>query len=140
MKSIDNLISLSKDNNFEDLLNIDGIGETQINSIKSFFSSNTNLKVFNELAKLMVIKNFAQQKKGGTLKNKTFMLTGKLNGISRAEAKSLIEENSGSIVSNVSKKLNYLIIGDKPTKRKIDAAKELKIEILTQSEWLKMLN
>ena len=140
LKSIDNLISLSKDNNFEDLLNIDGIGETQINSIKSFFSSNTNLKVFNELAKLMVIKNFAQQKKGGTLKNKTFMLTGKLNGISRAEAKSLIEENSGSIVSNVSKKLNYLIIGDKPTKRKIDAAKELKIDILTQIEWLKMLN
>ena len=39
------------------------------------------------------------------LKDKTFMLTGKLNGISRAEAKSLIEENSGSIVSNVSKKI-----------------------------------
>ena len=38
------------------------------------------------------------------------------------------------------KKLNYLIIGEKPTKRKIDSAKELKIKILTQSEWLKMLN
>ena len=88
----------------------------------------------------MVIKNSTQNKKRGTLKDKTFMLTGKLNGISRAEAKSLIEENSGSIVSNVSKKLNYLIIGEKPTKRKIEAAKELKIEILTQSEWLKMLN
>ena len=37
LKSLDNLISLSKDNEFEDLLNIDGIGETQINSIKSFF-------------------------------------------------------------------------------------------------------
>ena len=60
------------------------------------------------------------------LKDKTFMLTGKLNGISRAKAKSLIEENSGSIVSNVSKKLNFLIIGEKPTKRKIDAAKKLK--------------
>jgi len=139
LKSIDNLISLSKDNNFEDLLNIDGIGETQINSIKSFFSSNTNLKVFNELAKLMVIKNFAQQKKGGTLKNKTFMLTGKLNGISRAEAKSLIEENSGSIVSNVSKKLNYLIIGDKPTSKKVANAKELSIKIINQSELFKML-
>ena len=51
------------------------------------------------------------------------MLTGKLDGISRAEAKSIIEENSGSIVSNVSKKLNYLIIGEKPTKRKIDLKK-----------------
>ena len=140
LKSLNNLILLSKDKKFEDLLNIDGIGETQINSIKNFFSNNTNLKVFNELAKLMEVKNSTQQKKNGMLKDKTFMLTGKLNGISRAEAKSLIEENSGSIVSNVSKKLNYLIIGDKPTKRKIDAAKELKIKILTQSEWLKMLN
>ena len=140
LKSLENLISLSKNNKFEDLLNIDGIGETQINSIKSFFSNNTNLNVFNELSKLMTVKISNQQKKRGALKDKTFMLTGKLNGISRAEAKSLIEENSGSIVSNVSKKLDYLIIGDKPTKRKIDAAKELKIKILKQSEWLKMLN
>jgi DNA ligase (NAD+) len=68
------------------------------------------------------------------------MLTGKLDGISRAEAKSLIEENSGSIVSNVSKKLDYLIVGEKPTKRKIDAAKDLKIKILSQKQWLQMLN
>ena len=68
------------------------------------------------------------------------MLTGKLEGMSRAEAKSLIELNSGSIVSNVSKKLNYLIIGKKPTKRKIEEAKELKIKVLNQSDWLKMLD
>ena len=80
------------------------------------------------------------QKKTGSLANKTFMLTGKLEGMSRAEAKSLIEVNSGSIVSNVSKKLDFLVIGDKPTKRKVEAAKELKIKILNQSEWLKMLN
>ena len=40
----------------------------------------------------------------------------------------------------MSKKLNYLIIGEKPTKRKIEDAKELKIKILNQNEWLKMLN
>jgi DNA ligase (NAD+) len=68
------------------------------------------------------------------------MLTGKLQGISRAEAKSLIEKNSGTIISNVSKKLDYLIIGEKPTKRKVEAAKELKIKILKQSEWLSLLN
>ena len=65
-------------------------------------------------------------KKDGPLNNKTFMLTGKLSNMSRAEAKSLIEQNSGSIVSNVSKKLDYLIVGEKPTKRKIDTAKNLK--------------
>ena len=68
------------------------------------------------------------------------MLTGKLTGISRAEAKSLIEQNSGKIISNVSKKLNYLIIGEKPTIKKINNAKELKINIITQNEWLKILN
>ena len=67
------------------------------------------------------------------------MITGKLNGISRAELKSLIEQNSGIIVSSVSKKLNYLIAGEKPTKRKIDNANELKIKILNQNDFLKML-
>jgi len=68
------------------------------------------------------------------------MLTGKLDGISRAEAKSLIEENSGTTVSSVSKKLNYLIVGEKPTKRKIEMAKDLQIKIINQSEFLKILN
>ena len=63
-----------------------------------------------------------------------------MNGISRAEVKSLIEENSGIIVSTVSKKLNYLIIGEKPTKRKVESAKEFKIKIISQKEFLKMLN
>ena len=76
----------------------------------------------------------------GLLANKTFMLTGKLENMSRAEAKSLIEKNSGTIISNVSKKLDYLIIGSKPTKRKIIQAKELKIKILNQNNWLLMLN
>ena len=80
------------------------------------------------------------QAKNGLLKNKTFMLTGKLDGISRAEAKSLIEENAGTTVSSVSKKLDFLIIGDKPTKRKVENAKDLKIKIINQYEWLKMLN
>ena len=126
--------------NYDELLNIDGIGETQINSIKTFFKNNTNLKVLNNLNEILFIKNSIELKKDGLLKNKTFMLTGKLDGMSRAEAKSLIEENSGSIVSNVSKKLDYLIVGEKPTKRKVDYAKELSVEILNQSQWLKMLN
>ena len=84
--------------------------------------------------------NIITKAKNGLLNNKTFLVTGKLNGISRAEAKSLIEQNSGSIISNVSKKLNYLIVGEKPTKRKIDIANELGIKIINQEDWLKMLN
>ena len=74
------------------------------------------------------------------LKDKSFLVTGKLKGISRAEVKSLIEENSGNTVSSVSKKLNYLIVGEKPTKRKVESAKKLKIKILNQQEWSKILN
>ena len=93
-----------------------------------------------ETAFSILAKANKEIEKNGPFKNKTFMFTGKLNGISRAEAKSLIEKNSGSIISNVSKKLNYLIAGEKPTKRKIDLANELKIKILNQSDWLRMLN
>ena len=88
----------------------------------------------------MFIKNAVIKKKDGQLKNKSFLVTGKLNGISRAEVKSLIEQNSGNTVSTVSNNLNYLIVGDKPTKRKLESAKELKIKIINQEEFLNMLN
>ena len=138
--SIKKFVSLSKTKKFDDLINIDGIGDTQIKSIKNFFSNKTNLKVLNDLSRLVKVKDAVLLKDDGLLSNKSFMFTGKLTGISRAEAKSLIEDNSGSIVSNVSKKLDYLVVGEKPTKRKIDLANDLKIKILSQSEWLKMLN
>ena len=122
------------------ILNIDGIGETQVNSIKVFFSNKTNLNVLNSLQDFLIIKDKLVEKKNGLLKNQTFMLTGKLDGISRAEAKSLIEENSGTTVSSVTKKLNYLIIGKKPTKRKVDTAQKLNIITIDQGQFLKMLN
>ena len=139
-KSFSKFKELSSKNNYSELLNIDGIGETQVNSIKTFFSNKININVLNELQKVLIVKNNLAEKKNGLLKNYTFVVTGKLSGISRAEVKSLIEKNSGSSVSTVTKKLDYLIIGEKPTKKKLDKAKELKITILNQSQFLKMLN
>ena len=98
------------------------------------------MTILNELGKILSINNAAAKRKNGLLKNKTFLVTGKLDGISRAEIKSLIEENSGTTVSSVSKKLNYLIIGDKPTKRKVLNAKDLNIKIIDQNQFLKMLD
>ncbi|MDC3400875.1 NAD-dependent DNA ligase LigA, partial [Candidatus Pelagibacter ubique] len=140
LKTASNFFRLSGENNIESLSNIDGIGITQIQSIKKFFLNKTNLKVLSELEKSLLIKDVILINNNGLLKNKTFMLTGKLNGISRAEAKSLIEQNSGKIISNVNKKLDYLIAGDKPTLKKINTAKEWNIKIINQTEWLKMLN
>ena len=138
-KSFSKFKTISKDNKYEDLLNIDGVGETQINSIKNFFSNKVNTNILSELKELLVIKDQLTEKKNGLLKNQTFMLTGKLSGISRAEAKSLIEENSGTTVSSVTKKLNYLILGEKPTRKKIETAKELNILTIDQNQFLRML-
>ena len=132
--------NLSKKKNYRDLLNIDGIGETQLVSIKNFFSKNINVTILNELDKVLNVQNARAVNTKGLLKDKSFLVTGKLNNISRAEVKSLIEENSGTTVSSVSKKLNYLIIGEKPTKKKVESAKALKIKIIDQEEFLKMLN
>jgi DNA ligase (NAD+) len=139
-KSFSKFKDLSKNEKYNELLYIDGIGETQVNSVKNFLSNKINLDVLDQLEKILNIKNALEENKNGKLKDKTFMITGKLNGISRAEVKSLIEENAGTTISSVSKKLNYLIIGEKPTKKKIEAAKKLKIMTLDQKQFLTLLN
>ena len=69
------------------------------------------------------------------------MFTGGFEKISRSEAKSLTEENGGKVLGTISKKLNILVVGDtKPTKKKIDKAKELKINIINEKDWYKILN
>ena len=140
LKTAINFFKLSDGTSIESLSNIDGIGITQIQSIKKFFLNKTNIKVISELDQNLEIENEILINNKGLLKNKTFMLTGKLNGISRAEAKSLIEQNSGKIISNVNKKLDYLIIGEKPTMKKVNVAKELNIKIIDQKVWIEMLN
>ena len=140
LKTIKNFLKLPSERNVESLTNIDGIGSTQIQSIKKFFLNKTNLKVLIELNKNIKIENTVLINNKGRLKDKTFMLTGKLYGISRAEAKSLIEQNSGKIISNVNKKLDYLIVGEKPTIKKVNFAKELNIKVIDQKELIEMLN
>ena len=62
-----------------------------------------------------------------------------MKDISRAEIKSIIEQNSGKTLSSVTNKLNYLIIGEKPTTNKVQKAKELKINIISQDQFMEFL-
>ena len=139
VKNISNFFEITKSLQFSKFINIDGIGETQINSLKNFFSNNKNIKILFDLKNKLKIES-QNSIKNGILKNKSFMFTGKLNGISRAEAKSLIEKNAGITLSNVSKNLNFLVIGEKPTKKKLDQAKFLGVEIISQDDLKKLLN
>ena len=138
-KNIKSFLNLLKKDKIKELINIDGIGETQVKSLEKFFQNKTNIKVVEQLSEILSVKD-REVKSKGKLKNVSFMFTGKLQNISRAEAKSLIEENAGSIVSSVTKKLDYLVTGEKPTNRKVEQAKNLGIKILTQKEWSDLLN
>ena len=138
VKNISVLIKIIKQNQLNKLLNIDGIGETQISSLKKFFANQMNLKILTDLESILNIKTQIFNKTG-VLKNKSFMFTGKLIGISRAEAKSLIEKNSGTTLSNIIKNLDYLVIGEKPTRRKVEQAKKFNIKVISQEELKKLL-
>ena len=124
--------------NLEDL---DGIGETQIRSIEDFFSNEKNSEIIQSLMSFLNIKNYQKNLKTGKLSNKNIMFTGGFQKMSRSEAKALAEENGAKILGTVSRKLDYLVIGNsKPTKKKITKAKELKIDLMTEESWYNLLN
>ena len=135
---IENLVKIDENYEFGQFLNIDGIGETQVKSLKIFFSNSTNREIIKKLNTQLKVTSTVKRK-DGKLKNNSFMITGKLDSISRAEIKSIIEKNSGKILSTVTNKLDYLIIGKNPTSKKLKKAQELKIKILTQEKFNLML-
>ena len=138
-KNIKGFLDIIIKKKIDQFLNIDGIGETQVKSIDNFFKNKMNFNILNELNKILKIYKIEIDKEG-KLKDKNFMFTGKLIDISRAEAKNLVEKNSGNILSTISNKLNYLVIGEKPTNKKVELAKKIGINIITQKEWFKLLN
>ena len=140
LKKKENFFRLKNHNYIQELINIDGIGDTQINSLKMFFNEKVNLDVILKLSKSLDIQSFKEKNTTGKLRGQVFMFTGNLNNISRAEAKSLIESNGGKIVSNVTKKLDYLVIGEKPTTKKVELAKKNKIKVINQKTLDEMLN
>ena len=138
VKTIDDLKKIDSNYNFKTFLNIDGIGDTQVKSLQNFFNNKINIKIINSLSKCLKIKKIIRTNTG-KLNNKSFLITGKLKDISRAEIKSIIEQNSGKTLSSVTNKLNYLIIGEKPTTNKVQKAKELKINIISQDQFMEFL-
>ena len=123
------------------LVELDGIGETQTEAINNFFSNTKNIKITKNLIQRLKIKNYSIKAKDGKFSNKKVMFTGGFQNMSRSEAKLITENNGGKVLGSISKKLDLLIVGDsKPTKKKIDQAKQLKIKIIREKEWNEILN
>ena len=123
------------------LVDLDGIGETQIQSIENFFLNKTNTSIIEDLINKLNIKDYVTQNSNGKFSNKKLMFTGGFKGMSRSEAKEIAENNGGKVLGSISKKLDYLVVGEsKPTKSKIEQAKQLNIKIILEKDWNKILN
>ena len=133
---IDRIISASKD----DLLEIEGIGEVLAGSIEDFFKSEKNIENVESLRKIL---KFETEESGGGDKfaGKVFVITGSLTHFSnRNEMKELIEKNGGKVSGSVSSKTNFLINNDTDSNSsKNKKAKELGVEIISEEDFLKLL-
>ena len=133
--------SNKRKNILNNLYDLDGIGNTQVKSIEDFFSNQKNSSIIEKLMLVLNVEDFKKINKKGKLSNKNIMFTGGFDKMSRSEAKALAEENGAKILGSVTKKLDFLIIGNsKPTKKKIEKAKELKIDLMTEDKWYDFLN
>jgi DNA ligase (NAD+) len=130
-----------KNYSLEQLQTLEDVGVKVANSIYQFFSNEDNIHVLQKLETLGV--NLANQKKqtlkGETLKGLTFLFTGTLSQIKRSEAEEIVEEKGGSILSGVSSKLNYLVVGEDAGSKLEKAKKIQSIRIINEADFLQLI-
>ena len=140
-KFIELFSPIKRKNILKNIAELDGIGSAQLKSLEEFFSNKLNNEIILSLVKNLKIENSKTINKNGKLSGKTIMFTGGFEKISRSEAKSLVEINGGKVVGSISKKLDILVTGSsKPTKSKIEKAKELNVNVISENNWYKLLN
>ena len=124
---------------YEDLVEIDEIGEKIAHSVYEFFRNENNLLMIESLQNTgmkMISDNIIIE---NILNNAKFIITGTLEKYSRNEIKDMIEQNGGKVISALSKKLSYIIVGGNPGS-KLKKAKEIEsIKIISENEFLKMI-
>jgi len=123
----------------EELEAIEGIGPIIAKSIASFFSEPRNREVLDRLRAGGLRPTRLPRKKEGPLSGTTVVLTGSLEGFSRSEAAAAVEERGGKVGSSVSKKTDYVVVGDSPGS-KHDKAVELGLEILDEAGFAALLS
>ncbi len=120
----------------EELENIDGLGEKAISSFIDYFTDKSNLDESLTILDIIEIKEIADDKLS---LNKSILFTGTLQKMSRDRAKELAKKKGYKIASNVSKNLDILVFGEKPGS-KLTKAKNFKINILSEEDFLNLIN
>ncbi|MBS1641785.1 MAG: NAD-dependent DNA ligase LigA [Bacteroidetes bacterium] len=139
--SVGHLLDL-KNKSEEDLQQLEDIGVKVAKSIHHFFSNDQNILMLQQLESIgLQLKN---EKKNivvsDGLAGQTFLFTGTLNKLKRSDAEALAEQQGGVIISGVSAKLNYLVVGE-DAGSKLEKAKKINtIKIISEEEFLKLLS
>ena len=125
---------------FDDLLSVDDIGDRIAQSVVSFFQKEKNLKLINQL-KLSGLNMFENELsyKSKILQGKKLVVTGVFQSMSRDEIKIKIQENGGIVYSSISSKTSFLVAGSSIGPAKKEKAEKLKIKIINENDFLKML-
>ena len=122
----------------EDLREVEGIGPEVSASVYQFFRDKKNKESIERLKKAGVKVIEPKVKEKGKFAGKTFVFTGALQSFGRDEARNMVESLGGTTVSTVSKKVDFVVIGEDPGS-KFDRAKELGIKTLTEEEFKKLV-
>ncbi|MBI3719440.1 MAG: NAD-dependent DNA ligase LigA [Sphingobacteriales bacterium] len=125
----------------EQLQNLEDVGPKVAGSIYEFFSNKENIHMLEKLEALGVkLKNDKKElSTGGNLSGQTFLFTGTLAKLKRSDAEEMVEKNGGKILSGVSSKLNYLIVGE-DAGSKLEKAKKINtVKIITEDEFISMI-
>jgi DNA ligase (NAD+) len=125
----------------EELQSLEDVGVKVAGSIFEFFHNRDNVAMLRKLESLgLNLKNTRSERQGeGNLNGQTFLFTGTLTELKRSDAEEMVEKNGGKLLSGVSSKLNYLIVGEDAGSKLEKAKKITSIKILTEQEFLKLI-
>jgi DNA ligase (NAD+) len=139
--AIDNLVDL-KSFDEQALQRLEDIGPKVAGSVVQFFSNEDNIQLLHVLESLgLTLENKKNTTYAtGTLEGKSFLFTGSLTQLKRSEAEAMVEQNGGKIVSGVSSKLDYLVVGEDAGSKLEKAKKISNIHIISEEQFLKMMS
>lgn len=138
--AIDHIYDLQKFDE-EALQNLEDVGPKVAGSVYAFFHNEENIEMLQQLEQLgLQLHNEKKQVSGdGSLKDLSFLFTGTLSKLKRSEAEEIVEQHGGKIVSGVSSKLNYLVVGEDAGSKLEKAKKITSIKIISEDQFLKLV-
>lgn len=137
--SLDRIISSTE----EELKNVDEVGERIAGSVAEYFAHPANREIVGRLIAAGLCFTMSEEEKGNIsqkLEGRSFVISGTFQNFSRDEIKSAIEKNGGKNMSGISSGTRFLIAGSKPGPDKLRKAESLGIPVISEDDFLRMLN